>query len=116
MTAFLKISAHGIPIFNDLPVQFFNSYTPYVFGGHNLNSPTDPGAYFVPFCLYPGEYQPSGHINVSRAREFFLAYKGQPLSGGQTISATNTAELRIVATCINFLLISDGNASLRYST
>lgn len=116
MTATLKLSAHGIPIFNDLPAQFFNSYTPYVFGGHELNSPTDPGAYFIPFCLYPGDYQPSGHINISRAREFFLAYKGAPLAGGNVISATNTAELRVVATCINFLLINDGNASLRYST
>jgi hypothetical protein len=26
------------------------------------------------FCLYPGTYQPSGHINVSRAREFYLQF------------------------------------------
>ena len=28
----------------------------------------------VNFCLYPHSYQPSGHINVSRAREFYLDY------------------------------------------
>lgn len=116
MTATLKISAHGIPLYNDLPAQFFNSYTPYVFGGHQLNAPSDPGAYFIPFCLYPGTYQPSGHINVSRAREFFLEYKGASLSGGAVIGPANTAELNVIATCINFLLINDGSATLRYST
>lgn len=116
MTATLKISAHGIPLYNDLPAQFFNSYTPYVFGGHELNAPSDPGAYFIPFCLYPGAYQPSGHINVSRAREFFLDYKGASLSGGDVVGPANTAELNVIATCINFLLINDGSATLRYST
>jgi hypothetical protein len=29
----------------------------------------------IPFCLYPNDYQPSGHINVSRAREFYLNYE-----------------------------------------
>lgn len=121
VVATLKISAHGIPIYNDLPAQFFNSYTPFVYGGAQLTSPTDPGAYFIPFCLYPGAYQPSGHINVSRAREFFLDYNianrvvvGNGASAD--ISGTNPADLWVIASCINFLLISDGSAVLRYST
>jgi hypothetical protein len=116
MTRTLKIDAHGIPIYNELPAQFFNNYTPLVYGGANITSPTDPGAYFIPFCLYPGAYQPSGHINVSRAREFFLEYRDAPTVAGTTISSTNPAELVVIATALNFLLISDGSAVLRYST
>jgi hypothetical protein len=118
MTRTLKIDAHGIPIYNELPAQFFNNYTPLVYGGANVTSPTDPGAYFIPFCLYPGAYQPSGHINVSRAREFFLEYRDAPVNGGTaaTITKDNAAELVVIATALNFLLISDGSAVLRYST
>jgi hypothetical protein len=35
-------------------------------------TPSDSGALFVNFCLKPGSYSPSGHFNVSRAREFYL--------------------------------------------
>lgn len=120
----IKLSAHSVVLYNDIPAQFFNSYTPLVFGGALLNAPTDPGVYFVPFCLYPGAYQPSGHINVSRAREFFLDYNcGTNASrvvygngASTTISSTYTADLIVNADCINFLLISDGSALLRYST
>lgn len=27
---------------------------------------------FINFALFPGVFQPSGHINVSRAREFYI--------------------------------------------
>ncbi len=117
----LSIEAHGVPLYKELPAQFFNSYTPFVFGGSQITSPTDPGAYFLPFCLYPGAYQPSGHVNVSRAREFFLKYKSTGLvtlgNGAATqISANYSVDMWVIASCINFLLISDGSAILRYST
>lgn len=35
-------------------------------------TPTDNGLMMVNFALHPGDYQPSGHFNVSRAREFYL--------------------------------------------
>ena len=70
----LSIQAHGIDLYKEMPAGFFNAYTTYHFGGPNINAPQDCGSLFVPFCLYPGTYQPSGHINVSRAREFYLKY------------------------------------------
>lgn len=109
----LSITAHGIDIYKEIPGLFFNAYTPYTYGGHNLNCPSDPGAMMITFCLYPGSYQPSGHVNVSRAREFYLQYWS---TGTGVISSTNPADLIIVASAINFLLISDGSAVLRYST
>ena len=104
------VSAHGVPLYNNLPAPFFNSYVPLQYGGWNVCTPSDPGCYMINFCLYPGTYQPSGHINVSRAREFYLQYTST------LVDSTNTAELIVNAVAINFLLISDGSATLRYAT
>jgi hypothetical protein len=106
----LSITAHGIPIYNAIPAQFFNSYVPYQYGGWNIRTPTDPGVFMITFNLYPGTYQPSGHINVSRAREFYLSYNSS------YVTSNATADLVVVAVAINFLLISDGSAVLRYTT
>lgn len=107
----LSITAHGIDIYKEMPGIFFHSFTPYTFGGHNVSSPEDSGAHMITFALYPGSYQPSGHVNVSRAREFYLKYWSEG-----TVSSASPADLIIVASAINFLLISDGSAVLRYST
>jgi hypothetical protein len=106
----LQLQAHGISIFNTFKSQFFRDYLPYTFGGANINTPQDPGALMVNFCLYPGTYQPSGHINVSRAREFYLQY------ASSYVTSSTPADLIVVAYAVNFLLISDGSAVLRYST
>ena len=106
----LTVTAHGIPLYNNLPSKFFNSYVPYQYGGWNVSTPEDPGLYMITFCLYPGTYQPSGHINVSRAREFYIQYDST------YIRADRTAELIVNAVAINFLLVSDGSATLRYAT
>jgi len=111
----LTVSAHGVPLYNNLPAPFFNCYVPYQYGGWNVRTPTDPGCYMINFCLYPGTYQPSGHINVSRAREFYLQYTST-LVGTTENSVTVTGELIVNAITINFLLISDGSATLRYAT
>jgi hypothetical protein len=110
----LSVTAHGIDIYKEMPSTFFNAYTPYTYGGHNVNAPEDCGAHMVTFCLYPGSYQPSGHVNVSRAREFYLKYWS---SSAYSIGVSDAAaDLIVVASAINFLLISDGSAVLRYST
>jgi hypothetical protein len=106
----ITVSAHGIPIYNDIPAQFFNSYVPYTYGGHLVQTPEDPGLLMITFNLYPGSYQPSGHVNVSRAREFYFRYSSS------VVGPQLTGVLVIVAIAINFLLISDGSAVLRYST
>ena len=98
----LEIDAHGVPIYRQVPVQFFNSYTPYTYGGKHIQTPYDIGALMVTFNLYPGSYQPSGHINISRAREFYFLYQSSVI--GSTVPA---ADLSICAVAINFLLISD---------
>ena len=106
----LQLQAHGINIFDTYAAAFFRDYQSYTFGGPNINTPVDTGAFLLDFCLYPGTYQPSGHVNVSRAREFFLLFTSS------YVSASTPADLIVLASAINFLLISDGSAVLRYST
>ena len=105
----IGVQAHSISIYKEYTNAFFNSYLTYHYGGANLNAPKDVGSLFVPFCLYPGTYQPSGHINISRAREFYVSYNG-------SIFENVVGSLVVIASAINFLLITDGSAVLRYST
>jgi hypothetical protein len=105
----LEVSAHGIKLFKSFPRIFWNAYKPFVFGGLNIVTPNDPGVAIVNFCQYPQTYQPSGHVNISRAREFFLSWT-------TALTASNPGTAYFKAQAINFLLISDGSAVLRYST
>jgi hypothetical protein len=106
----LSVAAHGIVLYDYFSSLFYNSYLPFQYGGYNIRTPNDPGALMINFCLYPKTYQPSGHLNVSRAREFYIRWSSS------YVSTSSTAELLVVASTINFLLISDGSAVLRYST
>lgn len=106
----LELKAHSINIYQSFEAPFYRDYLSYCYGSTNLNTPEDKGALFINFCLYPGSYQPSGHINVSRAREFDLTFTSS------YITSNTPADLIVVAKAINFLLISDGSAVLRYST
>jgi hypothetical protein len=107
----MSITSHGIQLFDHLPAPFYNTYMPYNFGTPMMNTPEDLGVMFVTFALYPGNYQPSGHLNISRARETYVNITST------YVSQTNGKVTFIaVAIAINFLLISDGSAVLRYST
>jgi hypothetical protein len=101
---------HGIELYRVTPAQFYNSYIPYTFGGPHVSSPDDIGMYMATFNLYPGSYQPSGHVNLSRTREFFMRYTST------VITPLIPATMIVIGIAINFLLISDGSAVLRYNT
>jgi hypothetical protein len=106
----LSLTAHGIVIFDGFNDTFFNQYVPFQFGGPQVTTPDDVGALFVNMALFPRSYNPSGHLNVSRARETYLKWSTS------YISANSPADLFAVAVTINFLLVTDGSAVLRYST
>lgn len=106
----MTLVAHGITIYDDFADIMYNSYLPYHYGGAALNTPEDTGALFVNFALFPRSYQPSGHLNISRARETYLRWSTS------YISPTSPADLLAVGIAINFLLVTDGSAVLRYST
>lgn len=110
--ATISVKAHGISIYEEFPGPFFSSYIPFTFG--TLCTANDIGCYKVVFNLHPGVYQPSGHINVSRAREFYLGYDSSTLD--TVISTTRPVDMIANGDAINFMLVSDGSAVLRYST
>jgi len=67
------LTAHNIVLYSETAVSFFNSYIPYRYG-ELLSTPEDPGSFMINFNFYPGRFQPSGHINISRSRELYLRY------------------------------------------
>jgi hypothetical protein len=106
----LALTSHGINIYEKNTDLFFGSYLPFHYGGAALCTPEDPGALFINMALFPRAYQPSGHLNVSRARETYIKWHST------YISQQTPTELHVVAVALNFLLITDGSAVLRYST
>lgn len=112
----LKVESHGNTLWQELPVLFYNAYATFQFGGANVITPEDDGVMMVNFALYPGSYQPSGHLNISRSREFHFDVQSTSIGGVPQISSTLPAELVVYGVAINFLLISDGSAVIRYST
>lgn len=106
----LSLTSHGITIFDAFSDTFFNQYMPNHYGGAAITTPEDPGALFMNMSLYPRGYQPAGHLNVSRARETYIKFTSS------YVSARTPADLIVVGVAINFLLITDGSAVLRYST
>lgn len=105
----IRLKAHGIDLYKNTSESFYNSYLPYRFG-KMMNTPISRGWYMINFNFLTGEHQPSGHVNLSRMREFYLGYTSS------YISPTNKVNLIVNADLINFLLVKDGSAVLRYST
>jgi hypothetical protein len=106
----LSLTAHGIKLYDSFPQAFFASYEPFHYGGSAIRPSTDAGAMMINFALFMGCYQPSGYLNTSRARELYLSHVSA------FIGSTTPVTLIGIAIAINFLLITDGSAVLRYST
>jgi len=52
----LQLQAHGINIYQTFRAVFFRDYQSYTFGGANIVTPEDKGAYMMNMCLYPTTY------------------------------------------------------------
>lgn len=96
----ITVESHSIKLFDEFSSDFFNSYLPSHFGGPVLNTPDDTGVFLINFALFPKSYQPSGHFNLSRARETFIKIASSYLSSDRA------GDLVVVASALNFLLIS----------
>jgi hypothetical protein len=106
----LKVTVQGNDIIDTFAAPFFRDYTPWYYGQNIMRAPIDLGALLINFCVYPGHYQPSGHMNISRAREFFINYVSS------YCSASTPCEFIALGIALNFLLISDGSAVLRFTS
>lgn len=108
----IKITIQGNNVINTIATPFFRDYIPWYHSRGSLCTPKDLGAMFINFAIHPGDYQPSGHINISRAREFYVEYISSYCNG----SSDTNCDLIALASAINFLLISDGSALLRFTS
>jgi hypothetical protein len=106
----ITIVSHGTNLYFNFPSKFYNAYIPWKYGCDKIKTPDDVGAFMIPFNFFPGNFQPSGHFNFSRARETYIEYTSS------LIDSSYPCELNACAICLNFLLISDGTAIIRYGT
>lgn len=106
----ISITAQAIQLFQSFPATFYSDYLPLATIVDVMRTTDDPGAYMIPFGLFTGHSQPTGYINISRSREFYISWTSD------YISSSNPANLIIIAVAINFLLVADGSAVLRFAT
>lgn len=105
-----KFTAHGIDLYPTLPASFYNAYLPQrYFGGTAIVSSQDSSAYLATFCLYPGQFNPSGYYNLSAGRELYLAYRAE------SIDTDRPAELVVSMSALNFLVRKGDKVQLRYA-
>jgi hypothetical protein len=113
MVEYLELSAHDISVFKRCPAQFYHSYLPSHYGDQVNTSPT-PSWHMMNFGFTPGEYQPRGYLNVSKARELYLTYSTENAASIAALSAG--ADMIVLADCINFLYVRGASAILKFST
>jgi hypothetical protein len=110
ITQNFKLTAHGIDLYPTLPASFFNTYLPQrYFAGTAVVSPQDTSAYLATFCLYPGQFNPSGYYNLSAGRELYLSYRAD------SVDTTTPAELVVSMSALNFLVRKGDKVHLRYA-
>ena len=114
--ASLELKAHEVIIYPKLSPSFYSDYIPTRYG-ESIKTPRDLGWYMLNFNFNPGQYQPSGHFNVSKSRELYLHYiSAVDSNNNYIIRNDNPVDLIVLADCINFLLYANGSATLRFST
>ena len=105
----IGLSAQGVDIYQPKPTIFYNSYLPYQYG-NTMSVPHDKSTYIITFNFDPNAYQPTGYLNLTTIRRFYLSYNSS------FINASNTCKLIVSATVINFLLLQNGKLTLTFNT
>ncbi len=104
----VSLESNGSTIYEGRDGVFYNAYLPLRFGGDEIMTPTDDGAYLMTFGIYPGDSQPSGYLNFSNSRNQFISYRSSYIKNQTPVNFV------ICAKCINFLVMDEGSLSLRY--
>lgn len=102
--------ANGSTIYDSKSTIFYDSYLPYRFGKDTVITPSRQGSYLMTFALYPHKDQPSGYMNLSNSKDNYLTYSSS------YIDMNNVVIMNISAQAINFLYLSKGSVSMRFST
>ena len=118
----ISIISHGHVLSQGFNSKYYQEYTVY-----RDKVPMDfNDLYRYSFALLYNCHQITGYLNTSRARETEIQYYSSWVNGTTTYTnpynpavtqtVTNSATLHISGLAINFLLITDGSAVIRYST
>lgn len=89
-------------------VTFYDGYLPFISGRNVMSNKNN--IYYLPFTFNPQEIQPCGYLNLSKVRELYLEYSSN------LIETYKPVKLYIYATALNFLLITQNSATLKYMT
>jgi hypothetical protein len=109
-TGTIKFTAHGIDLFPAIAPAFYNTYLPQRYPGQTaIVAPSDTSALLATFCLFPGQYNPSGYYNMSAGRELYIGYTNAD------VSPARQAEMLVSASTLNFIVVRGDGASLRFS-
>lgn len=113
----LSVEAQGVILYPTFPAEFYNNYIPYNYISTNMNTPEDIGALMITFNLYPGMFQPSGYINLSRAKELYIGLSSSIVGTRYPLptSPIVTGVLHVIAIAINFVICAEGTFVLRYN-
>lgn len=105
----IGVTAQGVTIFPEMPLVFYNGYlSNRYYEKTRVMAPVDSSALLIPFCLYPGNHNPSGYFNLSTAREMYITYSASQ------ISSQRPAEMVISASVLNFIVRKGDKVALRY--
>lgn len=108
----VSMEEHGNILIPTLAPTFFSSHLPGRYANTHrgaVYAPDDRAAMLIPFAMHPGQDQPSGHLNLSTARELYLKYQSD------SIDSANPAQLVICAQALNFLRRQGDKLALEYA-
>jgi hypothetical protein len=95
------------------PMKFYEAYNMNKFiSTCDISSNNNKGVGIHAFAIYPTKWDTLGYFNFSRFRETYINYE----SNVGTITAASPAMFYLSAECNNFILISDGSMSIRFSS
>jgi hypothetical protein len=107
----ISITVQGQRMFDNINPGFFSRFSslPRCNGSEKITTARDPHAYLVHFSQNTGEYQPSGHFNSSKNREFEFSWNSS------IATLTNTIEFVACAKCIAFILVENGTSQIVFT-
>lgn len=101
------ITVNELSVYGGDCSAFYQHYVSYVSGKH-INS-NNNFVYYMPYNLFPKEYQPSSYINMSKSRNIRLDYSADHIEDHKPV------KLYMHATAINFLMYNNKSAMLNFS-
>lgn len=104
----LGLTSNGIEIYKSTPGLFYNAYMPIKYNKKNVvHSPRDSNAFLIRLCLYPGEKQPSGFLNMSTLSNTSINFT--------TVDNTTDIEMVVSASSLNFVIQLGDRLDLKYA-